>query len=118
MVKASLTAGNARTCCAAPTCPPASGRRVLVRQSVDPRGLGETGDRKLAEIAPASPADAGEPFRRHDGALGLARNLFQPRRQIYRRPDASEVEPVAAADIAVENPPDMECDTEAKALHC
>jgi hypothetical protein len=31
-------------------------------------------------------------------------------------PNAGEVEPVAAADIAVENPPDMQGDTEAKPL--
>ena len=46
----------------------------------------------------------------------LAGDLFQPRRQIHRRADAGEVEPVAAADIAVENSPDMQRDAEAKPL--
>ena len=57
---------------------------------------------------PANPSDA------TTVRPSLAGDLFQPRRQIDRGTDAGEVEPVAAADIAVENSPDMQGDAEAK----
>ena len=45
-----------------------------------------------------------------------AGDFFQPCREIDGRPDAGEVEPVAAADIAVQNFSDMQRDAEAKTL--
>ena len=57
---------------------------------------------------PANPSDA------TTVRLSLAGDLFQPRREIDRGADAGEVEPVAAADIAVENSSDMQRDAEAK----
>src|ERR1700720_2860357 len=45
-----------------------------------------------------------------------AGNLFQPGRQIDGGTDAGEVEPVATADIAVQNFSDMQRDPETKAL--
>src|SRR5438105_4673049 len=90
--------------------------RALIHQPVDPRGLRKPRNRKLAEVAPVALADAGKAFRRHDGAMQFAGELFQPRRQIYRRPNAGEIEPGAAADIAVKNSSDMQCDAEPKTL--
>src|SRR5512147_1632447 len=75
----------------------ASHRQRFIGKAINTRGLRKTGDRKFAEIAPPAPADAGEAFGSDDRALGLACDLFQPCRQIHRRPDAGEVEPVAAA---------------------
>src|SRR5258708_14612005 len=95
---------------------PASVRRRFVDQAVDPRGLCKAGNRKLAEVTPASAADAGKSFGRHHRAMQTAGYLFQPRRQIDRRADAGEVEPVAAADIAVEDSSDMQYNAEAKAF--
>src|SRR5207237_10828672 len=43
-------------------------------------------------------------------------DLFQPRCEVDGGPDAGEVEPVAAADIAIEYSADMQRHTEAKAL--
>ena len=45
-----------------------------------------------------------------------AGDLLQPRGEIDGGTDAGEVEPVAAADIAVQNLPDMQRDAEAEAL--
>ena len=45
-----------------------------------------------------------------------AGDLFQPRREIDGGTDAGEVEPVAAADIAEQNPADMQRDAEAETL--
>ena len=49
-------------------------------------------------------------------AVQTAGDLLQPCRQIDRRTDAGEVEPVAAADIAVQDFADMEGDAETKLL--
>src|SRR5450631_4615609 len=48
--------------------------------------------------------------------MEAAGDFFQPRREVHRGADAGEVEPVAAADIAVENFSDMQGDAEAEAL--
>src|SRR5665213_1177039 len=48
--------------------------------------------------------------------MQAARDLFQPGREIDRGPDAGEVEPVAAADVAVENLSDMQREPEAESL--
>src|SRR5258706_2927725 len=48
--------------------------------------------------------------------MEAAGDFFQPRRKIDSGTDAGEVEPVAAADIAVQNSPDMQRDPEAEAL--
>src|SRR5271155_3766870 len=48
--------------------------------------------------------------------MQAARHLFQPRRKIDGRADTGEIEPVAAADIAVENLSDMQSYTEAEPL--
>src|SRR4051794_19747193 len=93
------------------------GSRFFVGQTVDACGFRKARDRKLTEIAPAAAADAGKAFRGHHRATEPARDLFQPRRQIDRRADAGEVEPVAAADIAVENSSDMQRDAEAKPFY-
>src|SRR5258707_10225587 len=61
-------------------------------------------------------ADAGKSFRSHDRAIEPAGDFLQPRRKIDGGTDTGEIEPVAAADIAVQNSPDMQCDTEAEAL--
>src|SRR5689334_21989069 len=92
------------------------GGNSLLRESEHPCGLGKSGHRKFAEIAPAARADAGKALRRHHGAVQPSGQLFQPRRQIDRRPDAGEVEPVAAADIAVEDSPEVKRDAEAETL--
>src|SRR5258708_39105408 len=89
---------------------------TLIHQPEHARRLGKARNRKLAEVAPAALADAGKSFRRHHRAMQPAGQFFQPRRQIDCRPDAGEIEPAAAADIAVKNSSDMERDTETKAL--
>ena len=48
-----------------------------------------------------------------DGASQSAGELLEPRRQIYRGADAGEIEPVAAADIAVEHLAQMKRQAEA-----
>ncbi len=53
-----------------------------------------------------------ELLRRHNAAPQLARQFFQARGQIDRRTDAREIEPVAAADIAVKNVADVERESE------
>src|SRR5205814_1275231 len=53
---------------------------------------------------------------RHDGATEPAGQLLEPRREIDGGADAGEIEPVAAADIAVENLADMQRDAETEAL--
>src|SRR6202048_5411025 len=81
-----------------------SGLRGLWRfisQPVNPLGLRESCDRKFAEIAPAAGAYAGKAFGRHDGAMQTAGDLLQPRREIDGGGGAGEVEPGAAAAIAV-----------------
>src|SRR5215471_13809219 len=55
-----------------------------------------------------------EIFRSEDGAAEPAGQLLQPRRQVYRRPDASEIQPVAAADIAEQHVADMQRQAEAQ----
>src|SRR6478672_1169240 len=56
----------------------------------------------------------GGEFRRSDDRLAeLRRDLLQPRREIDRRPDAGEIEPVAAADIAIQQLADVQRETEA-----
>ena len=47
--------------------------------------------------------------------MQTAGDLFEPRRKIDRRTDAGEIEPIAAADIAVQDVSDMQRDAEAKA---
>src|SRR6202011_1109344 len=88
----------------------------FIRQPLTPLALRETCDRKFAEIAPAAGAYAGKAFGRHDGAMQTAGDLLQPRREIDGGADAGEVEPVAAADIAVEDVSDVQRHPEAKAL--
>src|SRR4029077_7960990 len=73
-------------------------------------------DRKLAEVVPASATDAGKPFRCHDRAVELAGDLFQSRSKIDGRANTGEVEPVAAADIAVQDCSDMQCEAETETL--
>ena len=48
-----------------------------------------------------------------DRLAELRRDLLQPRREIDRRPDAGEIEPVAAADIAVQHLADVQRQPEA-----
>src|SRR5258708_3894655 len=66
----------------------------------------------------AQPASAypGESRRSHDRAIEPAGDFFQPRCKIDGGTDAGEVEPVAAADIAVQNSSDVQRDSEAEAL--
>src|ERR1700734_1765022 len=97
----------------------ASGLRILrdlVRQTVDALSPGKSGDRKLAEFGPAAGADVREALGRYDGAMQLAGDLLQPCCEIDGGADAGEVEPVAAADIAVEDLADMQRNPEAKPL--
>src|SRR5262249_45528637 len=47
-----------------------------------------------------------------DRAAELAGKLFQPRGEVHCRPDDGEVEPVAAADIAVKHLADVQCQAE------
>src|SRR5215467_10585537 len=56
-----------------------------------------------------------EIFRSENGAAEPAGQLLQPGRQVYRRPDASEIQPVAAADIAEQHVADMQRQTKARA---
>ena len=48
--------------------------------------------------------------------MQLAGELFQPRGEIDRGADAGEIEPVAAADIAVEHLSDMQSEAEAETV--
>ena len=45
---------------------------------------------------------------RQDGAAEPAGEFLKPRRQVYRRPNTSEIQAVAAADIAEQHLADME----------
>ena len=76
--------------------------------------------------AAAKPATACSPSRRNSSGKWPAKSaeattvspelrgdLFQPRRKIHRRPDAGEIEAVAAADIAVHHLADVQREPEA-----
>src|SRR3954453_6307096 len=91
-------------------------RRNLIGQPVDALWLRKAGDRKFAKVAPQRRTGLRKTRRGDDRAAETARDLFQPCRQIDRRSDAGEVEPVAAADIAIQDAPDMQRHAEAKAL--
>jgi len=54
-------------------------------------------------------------FGGDDRAAELACDLFEPRRQIHRWADTSEIQAVAAADIAVEHIAQMQREAEAHA---
>ena len=58
----------------------------------------------------------GEIAGRDDRPAELARELFQPRREVDRRPDTGEVEPLAAADIAVKHLADVQRQAEPNAV--
>jgi hypothetical protein len=62
---------------------------------------GKSGNRKTADRLQAFVAAvADEILRSEDGSAQAAGKFLKPRRQVYRRADASEIQPVAAADIA------------------
>src|SRR4051812_12163997 len=90
--------------------------RTFIGKAVDTLGLRESGNRKLTEIGPAISADVGKCRGRHDRSAEPAGDLFQPRREVDRRPDTREVEPVTAANIAIEDLTDMQRQPEAEAL--
>src|ERR1700704_3389109 len=94
----------------------ASRRRRFVQQPVDALRLRKSGDRKLAKIGPSAGADASESGRCHDRAIEAAGEVFQPRRKIDGWTDAGEIQPVAAADITVQDFSNMQSDPEAEAL--
>src|ERR1700678_1741227 len=76
----------------------------------------ETRDRMLAEAAEFVGEVAGKIRRCHDCFAELGRDLLQTRREIDRRADTSEIEPVATADIAVHYLADMQREPEAYRL--
>src|SRR5689334_25109463 len=89
---------------------------LFVEQAVDALRPREASDRKFAKSAPAAAADAGKALGGNDGAAQQAGELLQAGGEIDRRSNTGEVEPRAAADIAVEDRADMQRDAEAEAL--
>src|SRR6187200_288981 len=67
----------------------------------------------LAELRELLRQVGGELRRSDDRLAELRRDLLQPRREIDRRPDAGEIEPVAAADIAILHLADVQREAEA-----
>src|SRR5262249_26585651 len=67
-------------------------------------GDGKAADRLQAVVA----AMIDEILGSEDGAAEPAGEFLKPRRQVYRRTDASEIQPVAAADIAEQHVADMQ----------
>jgi hypothetical protein len=57
-----------------------------------------------------------ESARGDDGAVEAGGDLFQPGCEIHRRIDAGEIQPITAADVAVQHLADMERQTEAEAF--
>ena len=77
---------------------------------------GKSGDGKAADRLQASVAAViDEILRSEDGSTQAAGKFLKPRGQVYRRADASEIQPVAAADIAEQHVADMQRQTKAKA---
>ena len=70
---------------------------------------GKTGDREPAEWLQAIvPALIDEILRSKNRAPEAAGEFLKPRRQVYRRPDTSEIEAIAAADVAEQHVTDMQ----------
>ena len=88
----------------------------LVVQAEHPLRLREARDRKLAEIGPVVVTGAGKRGGRHHRAVQFGGDLLQPCGEIDRGPDAGEVEPAHAADIAEQDGADMQRHAEAEAL--
>src|SRR5262249_44509558 len=82
--------------------------RSLVAQAEHALGLREAGHRKFTKVHPVIDTGAGERGGRDHGAVQLARDLLQPRGEIDGGPDAGEVEPAHAADIAEQDAADMQ----------
>src|SRR5262245_25960594 len=77
---------------------------------------GKSGDGKAADRLQAVVAAViDEILRSEDGSAQAAGKFLKPRRQVYRRADASEIQPVAAADIAELHVADMQRQTKAQA---
>jgi len=77
---------------------------------------GKSGDGKAADRLQAVVAAViDEILRSEDGSAQAAGKFLKPRRQVYRRADASEIQPVAAADIAEQHVADMQRQTKAQA---
>src|SRR5262249_24159791 len=71
--------------------------------------LRKTGDRELAEwLQAVLAAVIDEILRSEDGAAEAAGEFLKPRRQVYRGPDTSESEAIAAPDIAEQHVADMQ----------
>src|SRR5262245_62174464 len=76
----------------------------------------KSGDGKAANLSQAVvSAVIDEILRSEDGSAQAAGKFLKPRRQVYRRADASEIQPVAAADIAEQHVADMQRQTKAQA---
>ena len=77
---------------------------------------GKSGDGKAADrLQAVVTAVIDEILRSEDGSAQAAGKFLKPRRQVYRRADASEIQPIAAADIAEQHVADMQRQTKAQA---
>ena len=88
--------------------------RRLILETEDRLRCAEPGKREFAECREFTRAVAGKFSRGEDGASELAGQLFDARCKIDRGPDAGEIEAIAAADIAVEDIADVQCQAEAQ----
>src|SRR3974390_3560179 len=77
---------------------------------------GKSGDGKAADRLQAVVAAViDEILRSEDSSAQAAGKFLKPRRQVYRRAAASEIQPVAAAAIAERHVADMQRHTQAQA---
>src|SRR5690348_10771447 len=91
-------------------------RHALLAQAEYALGLREAGNRKFTEVYPVIDAGAGKGGGGNHRAALLACDLLQPRGEIDGGPDAGEIEPAHAADIAEQDTADMQGHAEAEAL--
>src|ERR1700683_822129 len=84
-------------------------RQRLIRQAIHSLRCGKARDGVLTEARERVRHVTCKIGRRDNCSAELGRDLFQPCREIHGRPNAGEIETVAAADIAVHHLANMEC---------
>src|ERR1700730_13420229 len=87
---------------------PSPSHRRVVFEAKDRLCRAEAGQREFAEWRKFAPAVACELFRGADLAPQRPRQLFEASGKIDGWTDAGEIEPIAAADIAVEDIADVQ----------